>query len=153
MDEPLEAKLRRLEQERAEADRRYNDALTAFDHSLSPTVALPQGPAEYDERQLPALNDTWNILSEPPEAKGVTGRLAGFVWRTVAAFFERQLTFNSRLVDHVNRNVRAHREAQQSTNAVIAALREHIDPAGGRRGSPGAGASTHHAVHRHQAPC
>jgi SAM-dependent methyltransferase len=127
MDEPLEAKLRRLERERAEADRRYNDALTAFDHSLSPTVALPRGPAEYDEHQLPALNDTWNILSAPPETKGVTGRLTGFVWRTVAAFFERQLTFNSRLVDHVNRNVRAHREAQQSTHAVIAALREHID--------------------------
>jgi SAM-dependent methyltransferase len=30
-------------------------------------------------------------------------------------------------VDHVNRNVGAHREAQQSTIAVIAALREHID--------------------------
>jgi SAM-dependent methyltransferase len=127
MHEPLEAKLRRLEQERADADRRYNDALTAFDHSLSPTVTLPKGPAEYDERQLPALNDTWNILPAPPEGKGVTRRFTGFVWRTVAAFFERQLTFNSRLVDHVNRNVGAHREAQQSTIAVIAALREHID--------------------------
>jgi SAM-dependent methyltransferase len=127
MHEPLEAKLRRLEQERADADRRYNDALTAFDHSLSPTVAVPRGPAEYDEHQLPALNDSWNILPAPPEGKGVTRRLTGFVWRTVAAFFERQLTFNSRLVDHVNRNAGAHREGQQSTTAVIAALREHID--------------------------
>ena len=127
MHEPLEAKLRRLEQERADADRRYNDALTAFDHSLSPTVTVPPGPAEYDERQLPALNDTWNSLPAPPEGQGVTRRLTSFVWRTVAAFFERQLTFNSRLVDHLNRNVGAHREAQQSTTALIAALREHID--------------------------
>ena len=38
-------------------------------------------------------------------SRAATGRLTGFVWRTVAAFFERQLTFNSRLVDHVNRSV------------------------------------------------
>jgi len=127
MHEPLEAKLRRLEQERADADRRYNDALTAFDYSLRPTVTVPQGPAEYDERQLPALNDTWNILPAPPDGQGVTRRLTSFVWRTVAAFFQRQLTFNSQLVDHLNRNVGAHREAQQSTTALIAALRAHID--------------------------
>ncbi len=33
IDEPLEAELRRLEQERDEADRRYNDALTALDRA------------------------------------------------------------------------------------------------------------------------
>ena len=127
MHEPLEAKLRRLEQERADADRRYNDALTAFDRALGAHGALPPGPAEYDERLIPELNESWNILPAPPAGAGLTRRLTGFVWRTVAAFFERQLTFNSRLVDHLNRNVRAHREAQQATHAVIAALREHID--------------------------
>jgi 2-polyprenyl-3-methyl-5-hydroxy-6-metoxy-1,4-benzoquinol methylase len=125
MHEPLEAKLRRLEQERADADRRYNDALTAFDHSLSPTVTLPRGPAEYDEHQLPALNDTWNILPAPPAGAGVTRRLTGFIWRTVGTFFERQLAFNSRLIDHLNRNVRSHRETQRATVELIDALREH----------------------------
>lgn len=127
MHEPLEAKLRRLERERAEADRRYNDALTAFDQVLTPPGAVPQAPAEYDERLLPTLNDSWNILPAPPGGKGITRRLTGFVWRVVGPFFERQLTFNSRLVDHLNRNVAAHREAQRSTAAVIVALREHID--------------------------
>ena len=106
MHEPLDATLRRLEQERAEADRRYNDALTAFDRALRPPGALPPAPPDYDEQQIPALNEAWNILPAPPAGAGVTRRLTGFVWRTVAAFFERQLTFNSRLVDHLNRNVR-----------------------------------------------
>ena len=43
MHEPLDAKLRRLEQERAEADRRYNDALTAFDRALSPESRAAAG--------------------------------------------------------------------------------------------------------------
>ncbi len=127
MHEPLDAKLRRLEQERAEADRRYNDALTAFDRALGPGAGLPPAPPEYDEQQIPALNETWNILPAPPAGAGITRRLTGFVWRTVAAFFERQLTFNSRLVDHLNRNVRTHRDVHRSTTAVIGALREHID--------------------------
>ena len=64
MHEPLEAKLRRLEQERADADRRYNDALTAFDQALVSEPALPREPAEYDEQQLPALNDTWKWVEK-----------------------------------------------------------------------------------------
>jgi SAM-dependent methyltransferase len=127
MHEPLEARLRRLEQERAEADRHYNEALTAFDRAITPPGTVPPGPPEYDERQLPTLNETWNILPAAPKGSGVAGRLTGFVWRTVGAFFERQLAFNSHLVDHLNRNVKAHREAQRSTEALIAALREHID--------------------------
>ena len=127
MHEPLEARLRRLEQERAEADRLYNDALTAFDRALGPRGDAPGEPAEYDERQLPTLNDTWNILPAAPAGHGLAGRLAGFIWRTVGPFFQRQLTFNSQLVDHLNRNVKAHREARQSAVALIAALRSHID--------------------------
>ena len=127
MHEPLEAKLRRLEQERAEADRQYNAALTAFDRALGREPVLPPPPSEYDEQQIPTLNETWNILPAPPAGAGVTGRLTAFVWRTVAPFFERQLTFNSRLVEHLNRNVRAHREAQHAADALIAALRAHID--------------------------
>jgi 2-polyprenyl-3-methyl-5-hydroxy-6-metoxy-1,4-benzoquinol methylase len=127
MHEPLEARLRRLEEERADADRRYNDALTAFDRSLSAPGVLPEPPVEYDERLVPPLNEAWNILPAPPAGAGVTRRLTGFVWRTVGAFFERQLTFNSRLVDHLNRNVRSHRETQRATVELIAALREHAD--------------------------
>ena len=40
---------------------------------------------------------------------GLKGQLAGFIWRVVAPYLQRQLTFNSLLVDHVNRNVAAAR--------------------------------------------
>ena len=126
MPEPLEARLRRLEQERADADRRYNEALTAFDRALGAEPALPAAPTAYDEQLIPALNDAWNIIPAPPSGAGVTRRLTGFVWRTVAGFFERQLTFNSRVVQHLNRNVGAHREAARTADALIAALRDHI---------------------------
>ncbi|MGH9310801.1 MAG: class I SAM-dependent methyltransferase, partial [Vicinamibacterales bacterium] len=42
----------------------------------------------------------------------------------IGPFLQRQLTFNSRLVDHINRNVAAQRAAQRATRELIAAL-EH----------------------------
>jgi O-antigen chain-terminating methyltransferase len=124
MTEPLEATLRRLEQEREEADRRYNEALTAVDRALRPPPGLPPAPPAYDEHQITPLNEAWNILPGPPPGSGIRGRLAAFVWRTIGPYLERQLTFNSRLVDHVNRNAAAHREAQRSLDALLARLQE-----------------------------
>ena len=125
MAESLEATLRRLKEERDEADRRYNEALTALDRSLAAPSDLPVPPARYDEHQITALNESWDILPAPPEATGVSGKLTGFIWRVVAPFLQRQLTFNSRLVDHINRNVAAHRDGQVATEAVITILRDH----------------------------
>ena len=124
MAESLEAALRRLQEERDEADRRYNEALTALDRSLHPPPEFPPPPAPYDEHQITPLNETWNILPEPPGGVGITGRLTGFIWRVVGPFLQRQLTFNSRLVDHLNRNVAAHREARDVTESMIASLRD-----------------------------
>jgi len=126
MAEPLEATLRRLKDERDDADRKYNEALTALDRALSAPPELPAPPAAYDEHQITPLNDAWNILPAPPQGAGVTGRLTGFIWRTVGPFLQRQLTFNSRLVDHINRNVAAHRDAHRSTETLIAVLREQL---------------------------
>ena len=126
MPEPLEATLRRLEEERQEADRRYNDALTALDRAQRRPPDLPAPPAAYDDSQLPVLNDAWNIVPAPPIGAGVKGRLTAFIWRTIGPFLQRQLTFNSRLVDHLNRNAAAHREGQQASAATIAAMRDYI---------------------------
>ncbi len=58
---------------------------------------------------------------------GWRARLAGFVWRLLAPLFQRQQTFNSTLVDHVNRNVPVHRATQEALAHTIQALREHLD--------------------------
>src|SRR5438552_2378242 len=84
MHERLEDTLRRLKEERDEADRRYNEALTALDRALVRAPAVPQPPPPYDEHQLPALNQSWNVLSQPPGAAGLRGRFRRAVWAIVA---------------------------------------------------------------------
>ena len=118
----LEDTLRRLKDERDEADRRYNDALTALDKSFRQPPPLPAPPPPYDEHQITPLNEAWNILPSPPATEGLRGRLKAFVWRTVGPYLQRQLTFNSRLVDHLNRNVAAHRDARRTLESALAAL-------------------------------
>lgn len=127
MTEALEARLRRLEQEREEADRRYNEALTELDRAL-PRAADPGVPSAVDEHQLPALNEAWNILPAPPSSSGLQQKLTGFIWRTIGPYLQRQLTFNSLLVDHLNRNADAVKQARAHDDAV---LRAHLDAMAG----------------------
>ena len=122
--EPLEAVLRRLKDEREQADVRYNEALTALDRALRSGAALPRIAAGLDDHQIAPLNDAWDILPSPPQAAGLRGRLTGFIWRTVGPYFQRQLTFNSLLVDHVNRTAAAQREAHRAAEALVTALDE-----------------------------
>ena len=122
MKERLEETLRRLAKERDEADRRYNEALTALDRGRPATSPLPHPRPGFDDHQLGALNEAWNTLPSPPVVSGVKGRLAGFVWRIIAPYLQRQLTFNSLLVDHLNRTTAAARGANESAGQVIGAL-------------------------------
>jgi SAM-dependent methyltransferase len=119
--ERLDDTLRRLQKERDDADRRYNDALTALDRSRPSLDPLPRPAPGYDERQLGALNEAWNIIPGPPARTGLKARVAGIIWRAVAPYFQRQLTFNSLLVDHLNRTTEAAREERE------AALRARFD--------------------------
>ncbi|HEY8535375.1 MAG TPA: hypothetical protein VIL25_02965 [Vicinamibacterales bacterium] len=121
--------LARLREERDEADRRYNDALTALDRSLPPPPALPEPPPGVDDSQLGVLNATWEILAghHLPPPRGLRSRLAGFVWRLVAPAFEAQQAFNARLVDHLNRSAARQRALDDALAATAAALREHAD--------------------------
>jgi len=125
--EPLEATLLRLKTEREEADTRYNDALTALDRALFTLPELPAVPAAYDERQIAPLNSAWDIGAVAPARGGLKGRLRSLVWSVVAPIFQKQVAFNSTLVDHVNRNAAAHREARQAIDAILAVLRAEID--------------------------
>ncbi len=124
--EPLDAVLERLRRERDAADARYNEALTALDRAMRPPAALPSPAPGLDDHQIAALNQAWNILPSEPATAGVKGRLAGFVWRTVAPYLQKQLTFNSLLVDHVNRTATAQREAWRAAEAIAAVQRDHL---------------------------
>ena len=94
MTEPLPEMLARLDREKAEADRRYNEALTALDGTVPATPELPVGPQAYDESRLPALNEAWNILPSgaPAAGRSLKGRLRGFIWRLVGPSLEAQRT-------------------------------------------------------------
>ena len=127
MSEPLDATLRRLKDERDEADRRYNEALTALDAAVPPHTGLPDPHAAIDEHQLSTLNEAWNILPAPPASGGLKGKLTGLIWRTIAPYLQRQLTFNSALVDHLNRTVEAQRAAHRRDLETTAILRAQID--------------------------
>jgi SAM-dependent methyltransferase len=129
--EPLETVLRRLKKERDEADARYNDALTAVDRAHRTPPVIPQPPANVDDHQITALNDAWNIIPAPPSGSGIRQRIAGVIWGVVGPYLQRQFTFNSLLVDHINRNANAarnvHRVAEQTADSLrdqFAALAE-----------------------------
>ncbi len=119
----------RLAAERVEAHRRYNEALSAVDRAIQSMPAWPSPPAPYDERMLPAINDAWKIIPDggPARPSGWRGRLADVAWQLVAPLFERQMAFNAALVDHLNRNVSAHREAHDVMAGALPAARESVE--------------------------
>ncbi len=124
--EPLEVTLQRLKTERAEADRLYQEALTALDKALAPLPGIPDVPLPVDEHQVTPLNQSWDLQLSPPASSGLRGRLAGIIWSIVGPYLQRQLTFNSQLVDHVNRNAAAAHASHRATQAMAAAVRQHF---------------------------
>jgi len=117
-----------LQRERDEADRRYNEALTALDGALPGPPSLPAAPPAPERAQLARLNDIWTLaLPEPPGGGGLRARLARFVLGLVAPAFERQQSFNSVVVQHLNR---ASEHGQAVTDSSADALRALSDYAG-----------------------
>jgi SAM-dependent methyltransferase len=128
-DESLQDLLARLDREREGASRLYNDALTAVDQALQRRPSLPPPPPEYDDRQIHTINQHWDILPAGPPAadSSLKGRLRGFIWRLVGPAFEQQKGFNAAVVDHLNRNVAAHRESARATASLIALVGEQVE--------------------------
>ena len=128
-DLPLDDLVVRLERERLEADRLYNDALTALDLAAQQAPRLPPPPPPYDERNVTPLNQSWDILPDGPPAldRSLKGRLRGFVWRLLGPPLETQRRFNAALVDHINRNVAAHRDTQLAMETVLDVVRREFE--------------------------
>ena len=68
--------LARLKQERDDADRAYNDALTALDGAVQRLRDMPPSPPSYDEHQITPLNERWDLLqARPNNQPGWRGRV------------------------------------------------------------------------------
>lgn len=124
-DHPPEDLFARLERERLDADRLYNDALTEVDRAIRAAPLLPRAPRLFDDARVADLNAAWDILRQgaPVVDRSLKGRLRGFIWRVIGPPLETQRQFNAALVDHVNRNSAAEREWPRA----IAALLEVFD--------------------------
>jgi SAM-dependent methyltransferase len=128
----IEDALKRLHDERQEADRLYNSALTALDQAVRRFPPPPEAPVAYDEQQITPLNARWNLFpsDQPGAPTGIRGRFYSAVWRIVAPVFQRQQEFNSAVVDHFNRNVTHHRDTQRALSDLIGSMRGQIEDLG-----------------------
>jgi 2-polyprenyl-3-methyl-5-hydroxy-6-metoxy-1,4-benzoquinol methylase len=128
-EQPLEDLLARLDRERREADRLYNDALTAVDRAIQLSPALPAPPKPFDPSRLPDVNAAWDILpvGAPPIDRSLKGRLRGFVWRLIGPPLETQKRFNAALVDHLNRNTASAQESSRTVSALLDTVRREFD--------------------------
>ncbi len=110
-----------LAKARADADARYNQALSAVDAALLAVREAPHPPPPPDETQVTPLNERWQILAGPPPVDGnwLQRKIAGLAWRVVAPALERQQAFNGALVDHVNRSVPVDRATRESIDAAL----------------------------------
>ena len=118
----------RLKQDRDDADRAYNDALTALDGAVQRLREMPHPPPSYDEHQITPLNEHWDLLqARPASQSGWRGRVRSLIWRVVAPLFERQQTFNSAIVDHINRNVAMHQEFTNALTGTIGLVRDELE--------------------------
>lgn len=115
----------RLAAERAEAYRRYNEALTALDRAIQALPELPAPPPPYDEQQLPVINEALRSIpaGQPARSSWWHKTIVDSTWRVIGPMFEGQAAFNAALVDHLNRNAVAHREVSAALAAALPATR------------------------------
>lgn len=127
--ERLEDLLARLDREREDAHREYNERLTRVDYALLQRPEFPHSPPAYDETQVTPINQSWNILpsGDPPIDGSLKGRLRGLIWRMIGPPLTTQKAFNAAMVDHLNRNVAAHRETAKAIDSTIALIRQQIE--------------------------
>lgn len=117
--------LERLERERDDADRTYNEALTALDRALQQHRDAIAVPPAFDESQVTPLNEQWSLPALPPSGGSRWARWLGEqIRKAVAPLFARQEAFNGTLVDHINRNAATHREAVQTLSTLVEAFHD-----------------------------
>ena len=112
--------LGRLQRERDEADRRYNDALTALDRTIRALPEIPHPPPTVDPAEIDALQRLADGAPDPPGAGGGwRGWASRFVWSILEPPLARQTQVNQALVSHLTRVLTGH---QQTIDAIASSL-------------------------------
>lgn len=125
-DEPESPLKSRAEAERAEAHRVYNEAFDLVDRARQKSPEWPEAPPRYDEEKLYNLNTRWDILpgGSVRRPEGLKGPMFDAVWPVLEPILKQQREFNSDLVNHLNRNIEAHRQANDALAQMVPGLRE-----------------------------
>jgi SAM-dependent methyltransferase len=127
-DAPERELLNRLNAEREEAYRRYNEALSDLDRARQKSPDWPDPPPPFDDTLVTPINEAWNILGDgkPESVSGWRGRLGELIWQVVEPYFKRQLAFNGALVDHLNRNLKGQRDSQEALARGLPEIEESV---------------------------
>jgi O-antigen chain-terminating methyltransferase len=125
-DEPEAPLKSRAAAERAEAHRVYNEAFDLVDRARQKSPEWPEAPPRYDEEKLHNLNTKWDILPDGSVKRpdGLKGPVFDAVWPVLEPILRQQREFNSDLINHLNRNVEAHRQANHALSVIVPGLRE-----------------------------
>lgn len=125
-DEPEAPLKSRAETERAEAHRQYNEAFDLVDRARQKSPEWPEAPPRYDEEKLHVINTQWDILPDGSVKRpdGLKGPIFDAVWPVLEPILRQQREFNSNVVNHLNRNIEAHRQANDAIAQIVPGLRE-----------------------------
>lgn len=128
-DELLRDRIARLVRERDEADRKYNEALTALDRALGAKGTFPDPPAPADEAILDALSRHADVVPAAPPGsdRSVKGRLRTFIWRMIGPPLEAQRTFNTSVVSQASRATAERAALLATVERTVAVLREQTE--------------------------
>ena len=125
-DEPERPLKGRADAARDEAHRQYNEAFDLVDKARQKSPEWPDPPPRYDEEKLHGLNVKWDILPDGSikRPEGLKGPVFDAIWPVLEPILKQQREFNSDIVNHLNRNIVPHRQANDALAQIVPGLRE-----------------------------
>ena len=120
--------LNRLKRERDEADRQYNDALTALDRVIQALPVIPQPPPAFDATQIDELQRLADDTADPPgRSGGWWGWARRLIWPVLRPPLARQEQINRALIDHLTHNLTTHQATTKAIASSLTLLRDECE--------------------------
>jgi len=122
-DHPLEDLSARLERERLDADRRYNEALTAVDRAIQRAPSFAR--QSFGDEPSGALIAPG--ITPPPVERSFRGRLRAFIWQVVGPYFQAQAEFNLAAAAAASRRAADARQLAEALAEAIGTIRGEFE--------------------------